>query len=73
MTDDDITYLLTLAGGLAYAGGTRYNMTKPQLRKFVEMLIETEREACAKVAGNWPTGRDDVCSVATATRERENK
>ena len=32
-----------------------------------------EREACAKVCDDWPLGRDDVHSIAAATRARGEK
>lgn len=50
MDDHQIDYLFTLAGGLVYSGGTRYSMTNSQLKKFVYLLLESERQACAETA-----------------------
>ena len=35
--------------------------------------MKAECEACAKVADDWPNGRDDVCLIAAAIRARNEK
>lgn len=50
MTQDEIHYLFTLSGGISYSGGTRYSMTNTQLKDFVNILVNAERESCAEIA-----------------------
>lgn len=70
MTKDEIDYLFTLAGGISYSGGTRYSMTNTQLKHFVGLLINAEREACAEMA--FKTALTDATpgGIADAVRGR---
>lgn len=70
MTEQEIDYIFTLSGGLAYSGGTRYSMTNTQLKKFVFLLLESEREACAEEA--FKTALTDATpgGIADAVRGR---
>ena len=43
------------------------------IEHFAELVRADEREACAKVADDWPNGRDDVHSIAQAIRARGEK
>ena len=45
----------------------------PQEKKFAELVIAAEREACAKVCDDWPVGRDDIYSIGQAIRARGEK
>lgn len=42
MTDSEINYLFSLAGGLSYSSGSRNSATNAQLRKFVSLILETK-------------------------------
>jgi hypothetical protein len=46
--------------------------TAEQMLAWGKACAEAEREACAKVCDNWPTGRDDVYSIGVAIRARSN-
>ena len=37
---------------------------------FAKLIVEAEREACAKVCDDWPNGRDDVYLIGKAIRAR---
>jgi hypothetical protein len=53
-----------------------WNKTAQVLRQAIaeaEDAVAEEREACAKVADDWPNGRDDVHSIAQAIRARGEK
>ena len=41
------------------------------MREAVEQAVLKEREACAKLCEDWLVGRDDICEVAKAIRQRE--
>ena len=36
----------------------------------IKVLVQSEREACAKVCDDWPNGRDDMYSIGVAIRAR---
>lgn len=38
----------------------------------IKVLVQAEREACAKVCDDWPNGREDVYSIGVAIRARGN-
>jgi hypothetical protein len=38
--------------------------------KFAALVAAYEREQCAKICDDWPTGRDDVYSIGVAIRAR---
>ena len=40
------------------------------IKLLVQRAAEAEREACAKVCDDWPTGRDDVYLIGKAIRAR---
>jgi len=42
------------------------------LKDAVQLAVQQEREACAKVCDHWPYGRDDVWSLGQAIRARSN-
>ena len=39
----------------------------------IEEAVLVEREACAKLCEDWLVGRDDICEVAKAIRQRGEK
>jgi hypothetical protein len=50
---------------------TTWTVSTPHLVALVNLAIEHEREACAKLCEKWtPTDADGVCDVADAIRER---
>lgn len=48
----------------------RIHRQKNNYGKTMQKLLADEREACAKIADDWPNGRDDVHSIAQAIRAR---
>ena len=50
-----------------------FALTPGDLREFAEKIAAAEREACAKLADDWPSGRDDLHSIATSIRARGKK
>jgi len=70
MNENEIHYLFTLAGGLVYSGGTRYSMTDSQLKRFVYLLLESERQACAETAFKICLTDAAPGAIADAIRER---
>ena len=43
------------------------------IEHFAALVIDAEREACAKVCDDWPNGRDDVYLIGVAIRARGEK
>lgn len=54
----------------SYDDDTQYD--ESQVQAMIEKAVREEREACATVCDDWPLGRDDVHSIATAIRSRGN-
>jgi hypothetical protein len=70
MTQDEILAALreVVAANNQY---TTWTVSTPHLVALVNLAIEREREACAKLCEKWtPTDADGVCDVADAIRER---
>lgn len=47
ITETEINYLFSLAGGLSYSGGTRNSATNSQLKKFATLLLESRNNSNA--------------------------
>ncbi len=49
---------------------TTWTVSTPHLVALVNLAIEHEREACAKICDDWPNGRDDIWEIGNAIRAR---
>ncbi len=49
---------------------TTWTVSTPHLVALVNLAIEQEREACAKICDDWPNGRDDIWEIGNAIRAR---
>ena len=77
MTDDEIIKLAREAGfeilGDEIGINDRWHIQTKLIKRLIYVVAAAEREACAKVCDDWLLGRDDVCSIAAAIRERGEK
>lgn len=66
MTDSEINYLFSLAGGLSYSSGSRNSATNAQLRKFVSLILET-KNAISPPVRKTLTGEEIDSLIQTTT------
>jgi hypothetical protein len=68
MTRDDIIKMARKAGIAKY--GLGWTCWEGQLERFAALVAAHEREACAKVAEQWPYEDERMFSIAQAIRAR---
>lgn len=73
MTRDDIIRMAQAAGFCLDVNNGIYLCAPQHIERLIAIAAAAEREACAKLADDWPNGRDDVCLIAESIRARVEK
>ena len=66
MTEENIKRMALEAG---FSDG-EVNYCQSIIIHLATLIVQQEREACAKICDDWPNGRDDIWEIGNAIRAR---